>query len=62
MLLSSYSLEIDRECDTTSLSPFCHIIRGEVASVYVWLKGEVGWEVTAHIFVDEIIYFKCLDG
>jgi hypothetical protein len=47
---------------TPPLSPFSHIIRGEVASVYVWLKDEGGWEVTAHIFVDEIIYFKCLDG
>jgi hypothetical protein len=29
---------------------------------YVWLKGEVGWEVAANIFVNEAIHLKCLDG
>jgi hypothetical protein len=29
---------------------------------HVWLKGEVEWEVMAHIFMDEVIHRICLDG
>jgi hypothetical protein len=28
---------------------------------YVCLKGEIGWEVVPHIFVNEVIHPKCLD-